>query len=72
MASRNITCGMMSPRMLTYTGNAQRVVICFMCMSIMNTEHLHDDVIEWKHFPRNWLFVQGMHRSPVNFPHKRQ
>ena len=26
----------------------------------------HDDVIKWKHFPRNWPFVQGIHRSPVN------
>ena len=23
----------------------------------------HDDVIKWKHFPRNWPFVQGIHRS---------
>ena len=32
----------------------------------------HDDVIKWKHFPRNWPFVRGNHRSPVNFPHKGQ
>ena len=31
---------------------------------------LHDDVIKWKHFPRNWPFVWGIHRSPVNSPHK--
>ena len=24
---------------------------------------MHDDVIKWKHFPRNWPFVRGMHRS---------
>ena len=30
----------------------------------------HDDVIKWKHFPRNWAFVRGIHRSPVNSPHK--
>ena len=23
----------------------------------------HDDVIKWKHFPRNWPSVQGIHRS---------
>ena len=23
----------------------------------------HDDVIKWKHFPRNWPFVWGIHRS---------
>ena len=36
------------------------------------TINFHDDVIKWKHFPRNWPFVQGIHRSPVNFPHKGQ
>ena len=30
----------------------------------------HDDVIKWKHFPRYWPFVRGIHRSPVNTPHK--
>ena len=33
---------------------------------------LHDDVIKWKHFPRSWLFVRGIHRWPVNSPHKGQ
>ena len=33
---------------------------------------VHDDVIKWKHFPRNWPFVRKIHRSPVNFPHKGQ
>ena len=23
----------------------------------------HDDVIKWKHFPRYWPFVRGIHRS---------
>ena len=32
----------------------------------------HDDVIRWKHFPRYWPFVQGIHRSPVNSPHNGQ
>ena len=30
----------------------------------------HDDVIKWRHFPRYWPFVRGIHRSPVNSPHK--
>ena len=30
----------------------------------------HDDVIEWKHFPRYWPFVRGIHWSPVNSPRK--
>ena len=33
---------------------------------------IHDDVIKWKHFPRNRPFVRGIHRSPVNSPHKGQ
>ena len=28
---------------------------------------IHDDVIKW-----NWPFVRGIHRSPVNSPHKGQ
>ena len=32
----------------------------------------HDDVIKWKHFPCYWPFVRGIHRSPVNSPHKGQ
>ena len=33
---------------------------------------LHDDVIKWNHFPRYWPFERGIHRSPVNSPHKGQ
>ena len=32
----------------------------------------YDDVIKWKHFPRYWPFVRGIHRSPVDSPHKGQ
>ena len=32
----------------------------------------HDDVIKWKNFPRNWPFVWGIQRSPVNSPRKGQ
>ena len=32
----------------------------------------HDDVIKWKHFPRYWPFVRGIHQSLVNSPHKGQ
>ena len=32
----------------------------------------HDVVIKWKPFPRYWPFVRGIHRSPVNSPHKGQ
>ena len=33
---------------------------------------LHDDVIKWKHFPRYGPFAWGIHRSPVNSPHRGQ
>ena len=33
---------------------------------------IHDEVIKWKHFPSYWPFVRGIHRSPVNSPHKGQ
>ena len=33
---------------------------------------LHDDVIKWKHFPRNWPLVRGIHRSRWIPPHKGQ
>ena len=33
---------------------------------------IHIDVMTWKHFPRYSAFVRGIHRSPVNSPHKGQ
>ena len=71
----------MSNRICTRDG-----VICFIMITInfqlIRVTHLHlisrvatlatDDVIKWKHFPRNWPFVRGIHRSPVNSPHKGQ
>ena len=41
-------------------------------MIMIDMPHFHDDVINWKHFPHNWPFVRGIHRSPVNSPHKGQ
>ena len=32
----------------------------------------HDDVIKSKHFPWYWVLERGIHRSPVNSPHKGQ
>ena len=32
----------------------------------------HDDVIQWKHFPRYWPFMWGIHRWPVNSQQKGQ
>ena len=43
-------------------------------LTVINSQSTdyHDDVIKWKHFPRNWPLVRGIHRSPVNSPHKGQ
>ena len=40
--------------------------------NVRDTFPLQNDVIKWKQFPRYWLFVRGIHRSPVNSPHKGQ
>ena len=33
---------------------------------------IYDDVIKWTHFPCQLAFERGIHRSPVNSPHKGQ
>ena len=51
--------------------NRQKKYLPFSAMKLMydslSLSHLqfgiHDDVIKWKHFPRNWPFVRGIHRS---------
>ena len=42
------------------------------CMVADDLTICHDDVIKWKHFPRHWPLVQGIHRSLANSPHKGQ
>ena len=37
----------------------------------MDLRWVQDDFIAWKRFPHHWPFVRGIHRSPVNSPHKR-
>ena len=45
----------------------------FLCHYLNLMEfYTHDDVIKWKHFPRYCPFVRGIHRSPMNSPHKGQ
>ena len=41
-------------------------------MDLIRRRFIYDDVIKWKHFPRYWPFVRGIHRSPMNSPHKGQ
>ena len=43
-------------------------ILCTLWHAIYPIKHVHgfhDDVIKWKHFPRYWPFVRGIHRSPV-------
>ena len=42
------------------------------CIGMIPPLHNYDDVINWKHFPRYWAFVRGIHRWPVNSSHKGQ
>ena len=46
---------------------------CWASEKLLNQDwEVHDDIIKWKHIPRYWPFVRGIHRSPVNSPHKGQ
>ena len=45
---------------------------CISVIPYLCDVNVHADVIKRKHFPRYWPFVRGIHRSPVNFPHKGQ
>ena len=40
------------------------------CENSTRHEAAQDDAIRWKHFPRYWPFVRGIHRAPVNSTHK--
>ena len=51
----------------TYTNGSHITAAAMAVMTLSN-----DDVIKWKHFTRYWSFVRGIHRSPVNSPHKGQ
>ena len=45
---------------------------CILWGLLPSSRYWHDDVIKWKHFLRYWPFVRGIHRLPVNSPHKGQ
>ena len=56
-------------------GNSCRLyvgLVIHVLQSPIVTWSIHDDIIKWKHFPCYWPFVRGIHRSPVNSPHKGQ
>ena len=54
-----------------YDGDACTWETVFILQQAMDASS-HDDVIKWKHFPRYWPFVWGIHRSSVNSLHKGQ
>ena len=45
---------------------------CVITRSLVKYCSHHYDVIKWKRFQRYWPFVRGIHRSPMNSPHKGQ
>ena len=46
--------------------------ICRISTSVNWVVLSHSDVTKWKHFPRYWFFVRGIHRTPMNSPNKSQ
>ena len=64
-------------------GSVHSFVTTFISSSFLSSVHvllshssmyheIHDFVIKWKLFLRYWPFVRGIHRSPLNSPHKGQ
>ena len=52
--------------------NNQYVLYVVSLITLQRWSLRHGDVIKWKHFPRYWPYIRGIHRSPVNSPHKGQ
>ena len=59
-------------RVMNFKWILHRVSKSYTNIGNINPSATHDDVIKWKHFPRYWPFVRGIHRSPLNSPHKGQ
>ena len=57
-----------------YHGTSIRIFVSSEQLDIIDNalanSSYHDDVNKWKHFLRNWPFVRGIDRSPVNSPHE--
>ena len=51
---------MHNPYYILSLKNVQIVPKCAIILDA-NHKHTHDDVIKWKHFPRYWPFVRGIH-----------
>ena len=67
---------MMKNLWITYNKIRRRLYKRFthfrICFASVPYGLIHDDVINWKHFPRYWPFVRGIRRSPVISPHNGQ
>ena len=68
MLSKNICLEFKHVKFVVKNNNFPSLTTITLCAKFQ----IHDDVIKWKHFPRYWPFVRGIHRSPVNSPHKGQ
>ena len=62
----------LQPNKPSWTGSSHRVSRSWKRRHVIRSFAQHDDVIGWKLSPRYWPFVRGIHRSPVNSPHKGQ
>ena len=60
------------PRQTSHNSLGDDVISKFNRHRVLLELVIHDDVIKWKHFPRYWPFVRGIHLSSVNSPHKGQ
>ena len=54
-----------------------KILLNFILSSLPKRKNWHlkecidyDDAVKWKHFPRYWPFVRGIHRASVDSPHK--
>ena len=57
-----------TPKNFMYTAPARQIKVS----RINNEVMIHDGVSKWKHFPRYWPFVRGIHRWLVDSPYKGQ
>ena len=66
-------CGENLPTVGGYTSSrTSKTEIVSILWRYQDAPQFHDHVIKWKHFPRYWPFVRGIHRSPANSPNKGQ
>ena len=81
MHARDILTRMLSIPSIIFSYHTQHQAACheLTCFCRDDWENIffhrnisHDDVIKWKIIPRYWPFVWGIHRRPVNCPHKGQ